>query len=80
MASIATLRESFTDRRTAREQHRQLARELATYSSESDRLDLDAILARHDADETREVRTILAQQDVTRTAEHMNGILAHHGF
>ena len=50
----------------ARRQH--LARELAAYRSEADRLELDAIVSRYPDDQTAEVREILARQAVSYAA------------
>jgi hypothetical protein len=51
-------------RREAHQQRQTLARELAAYNTPSARLELDQIMARHTADETRLVRQLLRQQDV----------------
>jgi hypothetical protein len=50
--------------REARAARKALARELAAYTSERDLNDLDAVLARHDYDDTAEIRRILAQRQV----------------
>jgi hypothetical protein len=46
----------------ARTANKEMERELATYTSASDRNDLDAILARHDEEQTAGIRRILAAQ------------------
>jgi hypothetical protein len=46
----------------ARAANKELERELAAYTSASDRNDLDAILARHDEEQTAGIRRILAVQ------------------
>jgi hypothetical protein len=51
-------------RREAHQQHQTLARELAAFTTPSERLELDEIMARHTADETRLVQQLLRQQDV----------------
>jgi hypothetical protein len=47
--------------------HRALERELAAYSTPSQRRDLDAILDRYPDRDTRELRDILAQQSLAHT-------------
>lgn len=46
----------------ARQEYRQLQREMATYRTSSERLDLEATLARFPAEQTSAMRTILARQ------------------
>jgi len=46
-------------RRSERAEHRHLVEELASYTSESDRLEIEAILDRYSDEDTREVRAIL---------------------
>jgi hypothetical protein len=46
----------------ARAANRELERELATYTSARDRDDLDAIIARHDEEQTVDIRRIVAAQ------------------
>ena len=46
----------------ARQEYRQLRREMATYRTESERLDLEATLARFPAEQTSTMRTILVRQ------------------
>ena len=48
--------------RAERAHHRQLAAELAAYSTPSDRLEIESIIERYGDDETRQLRTILAAQ------------------
>jgi hypothetical protein len=48
--------------------NRQLERELATYTSASDRDDLDAILARHDEEQIADIRRIVTAQRAKSTA------------
>jgi hypothetical protein len=50
-------------RREAHLQRQSLSRELAAFSTPSDRLELDEILARHSDGDTRLVRQLLRQQD-----------------
>jgi hypothetical protein len=51
-------------RRARLEQH-QLRADLATYTSDADRFDLEATLDRYPEQETLEIRRILAQQAVS---------------
>ncbi|MGZ3147828.1 hypothetical protein ACVDFE_38760 [Lentzea chajnantorensis] len=52
--SVKSLRSNLAVRRDARLKRRSLERQLASYTTESDRLELDAILSRHSAEETGE--------------------------
>lgn len=51
-------------RRTVRTAQRRLAEELAAFASAADRVELEQILDRHAAEETREIRSILARRDI----------------
>jgi hypothetical protein len=53
-------------RHDAHQQRQSLSRELAAFSTPSDRLELDAILARHSDEDARLVMELLAQQDNQR--------------
>ncbi|SEQ60666.1 hypothetical protein SAMN05216188_1046 [Lentzea xinjiangensis] len=64
--SVKSLRSSMAIRRDARSRRRSLERQLASYTSESDRLELDAILSRHGAEETSELRSIINRQAMDR--------------
>ena len=64
--SVKSLRSSLATRRDARLKRRSLERQLASYTSESDRLELDAILSRHTAEETSELRSIINRQAMDR--------------
>jgi len=57
---LASARADLRTRRAQREARRQLVRELSTYTSAADRDDLNAILARYDDADVREIREILA--------------------
>jgi hypothetical protein len=57
---LAAVRDDLRDARTARATRRSLERELASYRSASDLNDLEAILDRHSAEETADIRRILA--------------------
>ncbi|WNV83334.1 hypothetical protein [Umezawaea sp. Da 62-37] len=64
--AIRTLRKSLTSRRAARRSRQGLERELASYNTPSARLDLDAVLARHDSADTAEIKAILHRQSMER--------------
>jgi hypothetical protein len=64
--SVKSLRSSMATRRDARMKRRSLERQLASYTSESDRIELDAILSRHSAEETTELRSIINRQAMDR--------------
>jgi hypothetical protein len=64
--SVKSLRSSLASRRAARTERRTLERQLASYTSESDRNELDAILSRHSAEETGELRSIINRQAMDR--------------
>ncbi len=65
-AKIRHAHTTLSHRRTARHADRQLAQELAAFASVSDRAELDHILERYPAAETRQIRTILSRQDAVR--------------
>jgi len=64
-AKLSDVRTTLSHRRTVRKAQRQLTAELGAFASAADRVELEQILDRHAAEETREIRTILARQDVT---------------
>ncbi len=61
-------RAEFRARRRAHLTRKQLARELATYTTAADRNDLLAVLAQHDDADTSLVRDILVRQHLGRAA------------
>jgi hypothetical protein len=63
---IRATRTALANRRIERIAHRRLAAELAEFQTPSERAELDQVLARHTAEETREIRAILNRQDVAR--------------
>jgi hypothetical protein len=65
-ARVLVARASAVTRRTARERRKELERELAGYSSESDLRDFEALLDSCPDGATREVRGILADQAAAR--------------
>lgn len=66
---LANIRERLRERSAARERYRRLEHELSVYSSASDRGELDAILGRHTADETREIDSILSRQAIRQSRD-----------
>jgi hypothetical protein len=64
--SVKSLRSSLATRRDARIKRQSLERQLASYTSDSDRLELDAILSRHSAEDTGELRSIINRQAMDR--------------
>jgi len=66
MTSLTALRSTVAVHRDARARRRQLERELASFTTAAERLDLDAMLSRHTTEQTREIRQILAGQDAVR--------------
>jgi len=67
-ATLSGVRTTLSRRRTVRRAQRQLTEELAAFASAADRVELEQILDRHAAEETREIRTILARRDITLAA------------
>jgi hypothetical protein len=61
-AKIRDARTTLANRRTERQAHRQLSTELAAFTTAADRTELDQILDRHTAEQTREIREILSRQ------------------
>lgn len=62
---LSNARKDSAERRQARQTSRQLKRELAEYRTPAERHELDAILGRHPAEETWEVRRVLDRQAVS---------------
>ena len=65
-STITTLRSTLAHRRSAHRARTQLQRDLAGYDTPSARRELDAILARHTAEEIAPIERILSQQSVGR--------------
>jgi hypothetical protein len=68
MSTLRAIREEVANRRNARNNRRELERQLAAYDTPSARLEIETVLDRHDPDETREIRAILRQQAAERLA------------
>ncbi len=60
--TVTSLRTSLAQRRDARAKRRRLARELASYRTPAERLELDQVLGRHSAEEAAEINAILNRQ------------------
>jgi hypothetical protein len=73
---IREVRTILANRRTERVARRRLSEELAAYQTPSERAELDQMLGRYDADETREIREILNRQDHERQRT-VSGIGGH---
>jgi hypothetical protein len=63
---IRSVRSTLANHRTERIAHRQLSDELASFRSPSELAELDHLLGRHSAEETREIREILNRQEYER--------------
>lgn len=66
LAKFHEARTALSHRRTERLATKQLSDELAAFSTEAERNELDLILARYSDAETREIRTILSRQAAGR--------------
>ena len=62
LTTVTSLRTSLARHRVARTKRRRLVRELASYRTPAERLELDFVLGRHSEEETAEVEAILNQQ------------------
>jgi hypothetical protein len=63
---IREVRTVLQNRRIERVARRRLSEELAAYQTPAERAELDHMIGRYSADETREIREILNQQDYER--------------
>lgn len=66
MQFLRNARTAIAGHRAARRAHRQLTEELAAFRTAAERSELDMILGRHSADETRAIHAILSRQDAER--------------
>ncbi len=64
--TIRGLKSTLAHRRTERLAHRRLSAELAAFQTPAERAELDELLSRHSAEETRQIRAILSRQDFDR--------------
>ncbi|WP_328470249.1 hypothetical protein OHA21_04030 [Actinoplanes sp. NBC_00393] len=79
MQFIRNARTALADRRTARRAHRQLSEELAAFRTAAERTELDLMLGRHTAEETREIQQILSRQDAERRYRDTLQVTGYHG-
>lgn len=66
ITKLRDVRTALANRRTMRDAHRRLSDELASFRTTAERSELDQMLSRHNAEETREIRAILYRQDMER--------------
>ncbi|MFI1990301.1 hypothetical protein [Actinoplanes sp. NPDC020271] len=66
MPFIREIRRTISNRVAERRAHRQLSAELAAFRTGAERTELDLVLGRHTAEETREIEAILNRQDAER--------------
>ncbi|BCJ46722.1 hypothetical protein GCM10010168_37560 [Actinoplanes ianthinogenes] len=66
MPFIREIRTSLANRLAERRAHRRLSEELAAFRTAAERTELDLMLGRHTAEQTREIESILARQDAER--------------
>ena len=64
--TIRDLKSILASRRTERIERRRLSRELAAFQTPAERAELDEMLGRYSAEETRQIREILHRQDYER--------------
>lgn len=65
--TISNLRTQLAERRMVRQRSKRLESELASYSTPAERLELDAILSRHTADEIAELEAMLGRTAMWRS-------------
>ncbi|MEU4622712.1 hypothetical protein AB0G04_22425 [Actinoplanes sp. NPDC023801] len=66
MKFIRDTRTAISHRLAERRAHRRLSDELAAFRTAAERSELDLMLGRHSAEETREIHAILNRQDASR--------------
>jgi hypothetical protein len=69
--SITTLRTQLAERRLVRQRNKRIEDELASYTTPAERLELDAILSRHTAEEIAELEEMLGRTAMWRTFSHL---------
>ncbi len=62
MSTLQAIRTELATRRAARRERLKLEQELAAFDTPAARLEIETIVARHDPEETREIRAILTRQ------------------
>ena len=63
--TVSSLRTTLAERRAARVKRRRVARELASYRTPAERLEIDRMVGRHSAEEAVEINAILSRQRAT---------------
>ena len=69
--TISNLRTLLAERKLVRQRGRRLEAELASYSTPAERLELDAILSRHTAEEIAELESMLSRSAMLRPAPRL---------
>jgi hypothetical protein len=64
--TISTLRTQLAERRLVRQRNKRLEEELASFNTPAERLELDAILSRHTAEEIEELQSMLDRPSLVR--------------
>jgi hypothetical protein len=62
MSTLQAIRTELATRRAARRERLKLEQELAAFDTPAARLEIETIVARHDPEETRQIRAILTRQ------------------
>jgi hypothetical protein len=68
--TITNLRTLLTERRLVRQRSKRLVEELASYRTPAERLELDAIMSRHTAEEIAELEAMLGRSAIMLPAWH----------
>ena len=63
---VTKIRTALSRRLTERREHRRLSAELAAFQTPAERIELDEMLNRYPAEETRQIRRILDRQELER--------------
>lgn len=66
MSTLQAIRAEVANRRNARNDRKELERQLAAYDTPSALIEIETVVDRHDPAETREIRTILRRQAAER--------------
>ncbi|AEV83820.1 hypothetical protein ACWT_2621 [Actinoplanes sp. SE50] len=66
MPTLRQIRVALAHRLAERRAHRRLSEELAAFRTAAERTELDLVLGRHTAEETRAIEAILSRQDAER--------------
>ena len=69
--TISNLRTLLAERRMVRQRSKQLETELASYSTPAERLELEAIMSRHTAEEIAELEEMLSHAAIWRPISHL---------